>query len=270
MLGRTQGDHHPGRHQGPGKENHPDPRRPRHPACAHPRRRHRPATDRAQGDARSTRGKPAPGRPANRRIPSGRHRVLPQWSRIDGRSDPHGRRRGRWHSAFRVHPRSGRQLGEVSHGPGRTQRLPGGCALRRNRRPAFTLSRSARRRGPQPRHGFAGHGQPHHGHGLLRQRLLRQTVSLARAFGDQLCLLPHRKHPPARSLRQFPETPGRDPGQRVAGSRHERVLRPGLHRRSVVPAGQRQHSAGARSRPAHLPHARLSQPAKCAGPGDGQ
>ncbi len=66
----------------------------------------------------------------------------------------------------------------------------------------------------------------------------------------------------------FPKRRGVTAGQRTARSGHERVLRPGLHRRSVVSAGQRQHPAGARSRPAHLPHARLPQPAKRAGPGD--
>jgi cytosine deaminase len=66
----------------------------------------------------------------------------------------------------------------------------------------------------------------------------------------------------------FPKRRGVTQRQRIARSRHERVFRPGLHRRSLVPAGQRQHPAGAGSRPAHLPHARLPQPAKRPGPGD--
>ena len=149
-LGRAQGACDPRRHQGAGKENHRHAGRPRHPACAHPCRRHRSDAVGAQIHARGARGNPPPDRPADRRLSAGGHRVVQGRSRADDRGDRHGRRCGRRHSALREHPRPGRQLDQVPHGPGRAHRPSGG----RTATKPTTRSRAFSKCSPK-RHGYA-------------------------------------------------------------------------------------------------------------------
>lgn len=152
-LGRAQGDNHARGHQNARACGDRHAARPRDPARTHARRRDRSDARRAEGDAGSEGRGARADRSANRRVPAGGHRIVRRRPRADGAGD-RTRRGRRWRdSAFREHAGAGRQLDPLPDGPRGAHGLPRRRALRRDRRSAFALSRSACGRGTRARHG---------------------------------------------------------------------------------------------------------------------